>query len=206
MAQWDSIFQLVMEHQLLLLDCRLVYERMNMEIVYCKIIIYIWYVLFYIIFCFYYMTQYAFCLEYFYVIVYFNWKVHAHEGNKHTDCYFSYFEIFLKNCYSWIFIKIEFLYWTCKFYFFFPSCWLSVYESVVWWLVGPIAAMSVINLLILFVSVKAAFTLKEHVLGFGNLRWVFLILELFFLFRWINEKNSVDVKWPYISEKAGRKR
>lgn len=30
--------------------------------------------------------------------------------------------------------------------------------------------MSVINLLILFVSVKAAFTLKDHVLGFGNLR------------------------------------
>lgn len=39
-----------------------------------------------------------------------------------------------------------------------------------WWLVGPIAGMSVLNLLILFVSVKAAFTLKDHVLGFGNLR------------------------------------
>uniref|UniRef100_A0A336MVD4 CSON001872 protein n=1 Tax=Culicoides sonorensis TaxID=179676 RepID=A0A336MVD4_CULSO len=49
-------------------------------------------------------------------------------------------------------------------------CWLSVYENVVWWLVGPVAVMSVVNLLILFVSVKAAFTLKEHVLGFGNLR------------------------------------
>lgn len=35
---------------------------------------------------------------------------------------------------------------------------------------GPIAGMSVVNLLILFVSVKAAFTLKDHVLGFGNLR------------------------------------
>lgn len=50
------------------------------------------------------------------------------------------------------------------------SCWLSVYESVVWWLVGPIAGMSLLNLLILFVSLKAAFTLKDHVLGFGNLR------------------------------------
>lgn len=30
--------------------------------------------------------------------------------------------------------------------------------------------MSMLNLLILFVSVKAAFTLKDHVLGFGNLR------------------------------------
>lgn len=53
---------------------------------------------------------------------------------------------------------------------FFISCWLSVYESVVWWLVGPIAGMSILNLLILFVSLKAAFTLKDHVLGFGNLR------------------------------------
>jgi cadherin EGF LAG seven-pass G-type receptor 1 len=40
----------------------------------------------------------------------------------------------------------------------------------VWWLVAPIAAMSVVNLLVLFISVKAAFTLKDHVLGFGNLR------------------------------------
>lgn len=45
-----------------------------------------------------------------------------------------------------------------------------MYESVVWWLVGPIAAMSAVNLLVLFISVKAAFTLKDHVLGFGNLR------------------------------------
>ncbi|CRK90013.1 CLUMA_CG003735, isoform A [Clunio marinus] len=49
-------------------------------------------------------------------------------------------------------------------------CWLSVYESVVWWLVGPIAAMSAVNVMVLFISVKAAFTLKDHVLGFGNLR------------------------------------
>lgn len=50
------------------------------------------------------------------------------------------------------------------------SCWLSVYESVIWWLVGPIVAMCILNLLILFLSVKAAFTIKDHILGFGNLR------------------------------------
>ncbi|XP_055589136.1 protocadherin-like wing polarity protein stan isoform X4 [Uranotaenia lowii] len=49
-------------------------------------------------------------------------------------------------------------------------CWLSVYESVIWWLVGPIVVMSSVNLIILFLSVKAAFTIKDHVLGFGNLR------------------------------------
>lgn len=35
---------------------------------------------------------------------------------------------------------------------------------------GPIVVMSVVNLLILFLSVKAAFTIKDHVMGFGNLR------------------------------------
>uniref|UniRef100_A0A182NV34 Protocadherin-like wing polarity protein stan n=1 Tax=Anopheles dirus TaxID=7168 RepID=A0A182NV34_9DIPT len=49
-------------------------------------------------------------------------------------------------------------------------CWLSVYESVIWWMVGPIAIVSVFDLFILFLSVKAAFTIKDHVLGFGNLR------------------------------------
>lgn len=53
---------------------------------------------------------------------------------------------------------------------FIFSCWLSVYESVVWWLVGPIAGMSLVNLMILFVSVRAAFNMKDHILGFGNLR------------------------------------
>ncbi|XP_035787631.1 protocadherin-like wing polarity protein stan isoform X1 [Anopheles albimanus] len=49
-------------------------------------------------------------------------------------------------------------------------CWLSVYESVIWWMVGPIAIVSVFDLFILFLSVRAAFTIKDHVLGFGNLR------------------------------------
>ncbi|XP_058065887.1 protocadherin-like wing polarity protein stan [Anopheles bellator] len=49
-------------------------------------------------------------------------------------------------------------------------CWLSVYESVIWWMVGPIAVVSVFDLFILFLSVRAAFTIKDHVLGFGNLR------------------------------------
>jgi cadherin EGF LAG seven-pass G-type receptor 1 len=40
----------------------------------------------------------------------------------------------------------------------------------VWWLVAPIAAMSLVNLFTLTLCVKAAFTLKDHVLGFGNLR------------------------------------
>lgn len=45
-----------------------------------------------------------------------------------------------------------------------------MYENVVWWLVGPVAGMSILNLFILFLSLKAAFTRKEHILGYGNLR------------------------------------
>ncbi|XP_044577360.1 protocadherin-like wing polarity protein stan isoform X2 [Cotesia glomerata] len=52
----------------------------------------------------------------------------------------------------------------------FYFCWLSIYETVVWSLIGPICLAVVINFLILIISVKAAFTLKEHIMGFGNLR------------------------------------
>lgn len=51
-------------------------------------------------------------------------------------------------------------------------CWLSLYESVVWSLIGPVCAMAVVNLCVLALSVRAAFTLKDHVMGFGNLRYV----------------------------------
>ncbi|XP_024946918.1 protocadherin-like wing polarity protein stan isoform X2 [Cephus cinctus] len=52
----------------------------------------------------------------------------------------------------------------------FYFCWLSIYEPVVWSLIGPVCAAVLINLCILIMSVRAAFTLKEHIMGFGNLR------------------------------------
>ncbi|XP_008557612.1 protocadherin-like wing polarity protein stan [Microplitis demolitor] len=52
----------------------------------------------------------------------------------------------------------------------FYFCWLSIYETVVWSLIGPICVAVIINFFILIMSVKAAFTLKEHIMGFGNLR------------------------------------
>ncbi|XP_066248043.1 protocadherin-like wing polarity protein stan isoform X1 [Euwallacea similis] len=54
-------------------------------------------------------------------------------------------------------------------------CWLSLYESVVWSSVGPTCIVTFVNLCILLVSIRAAFTIQDHVLGFGNLRtllWV----------------------------------
>jgi cadherin EGF LAG seven-pass G-type receptor 1 len=50
------------------------------------------------------------------------------------------------------------------------SCWLSIYESVVWSLIGPVCVVVLLNLGVLVFSVRAAFTLKDHVMGFGNLR------------------------------------
>lgn len=50
------------------------------------------------------------------------------------------------------------------------SCWLSIYENVIWSLIGPICLAFIINFITLVMSVRAAFTLKEHIMGFGNLR------------------------------------
>ncbi|XP_043461123.1 protocadherin-like wing polarity protein stan isoform X2 [Leptopilina heterotoma] len=52
----------------------------------------------------------------------------------------------------------------------FYFCWLSVYETVIWAMIGPICIAIFLNFCILIMSVRAAFTLKEHILGFGNLR------------------------------------
>ncbi|XP_046394946.1 protocadherin-like wing polarity protein stan isoform X2 [Ischnura elegans] len=52
----------------------------------------------------------------------------------------------------------------------FYFCWLSIYESVVWSLVGPVCAMVLFTVAILLLAIRAAFTLKDHIMDFGNLR------------------------------------
>nr|CAD7592898.1 unnamed protein product [Timema genevievae] len=42
------------------------------------------------------------------------------------------------------------------------NCWLSLYESVVWSLIGPVCVAVFFNLAVLLFSIRAAFTLKEH--------------------------------------------
>ncbi|XP_069162090.1 protocadherin-like wing polarity protein stan isoform X3 [Procambarus clarkii] len=61
-------------------------------------------------------------------------------------------------------------------YFF---CWLSIYESVVWALVGPICAIVIIILLVFVMAIRASLTLKGHVEGFGNLRTLLWLGILF---------------------------
>lgn len=59
------------------------------------------------------------------------------------------------------------------------SCWLSLYESVIWSLVGPCCVMILCTLITLTMGLKAAFTLKDHIEGYGNLRtlvWLGLAL------------------------------
>lgn len=52
------------------------------------------------------------------------------------------------------------------------SCWLSIYENVVWALVGPICTIVIIILLVFVLAIRASLTLKGHIEGFGNLRSV----------------------------------
>ncbi|XP_022163708.1 protocadherin-like wing polarity protein stan isoform X2 [Myzus persicae] len=54
-------------------------------------------------------------------------------------------------------------------------CWLSVYESVVWSLIGPTCLAVAITVIVLLLCIRAAFTLKDHVLGYGNLRSVLVV-------------------------------
>jgi len=54
-----------------------------------------------------------------------------------------------------------------------------VYESVIWSLVGPCCVMILSTLITLTMSLRAAFTLKDHIEGYGNLRtlvWLGLAL------------------------------
>ncbi|XP_045034928.1 protocadherin-like wing polarity protein stan isoform X2 [Daphnia magna] len=58
-------------------------------------------------------------------------------------------------------------------------CWLSVFESVIWSLVGPCCFMIVCSLITFGMGLRAAFTLKDHIEGYGNLRtliWLGLAL------------------------------
>lgn len=54
-----------------------------------------------------------------------------------------------------------------------------MYESVIWSLVGPCCVMILSTLITLTMSLRAAFTLKDHIEGYGNLRtlvWLGLAL------------------------------
>ncbi|XP_064483474.1 protocadherin-like wing polarity protein stan [Ornithodoros turicata] len=58
-------------------------------------------------------------------------------------------------------------------------CWLSMYENIVWSMVGPICAVVLVTLIVFFLSIRASVQIKDTVMGFGNLRvllWVGMLL------------------------------
>ncbi|XP_041976162.1 protocadherin-like wing polarity protein stan isoform X2 [Aricia agestis] len=49
-------------------------------------------------------------------------------------------------------------------------CWVSCHEPVVWWVVVPAAVFAAAALVFLAGATRAAFTVRDHIVGFGNLR------------------------------------
>ncbi|XP_013196318.2 protocadherin-like wing polarity protein stan [Amyelois transitella] len=54
-------------------------------------------------------------------------------------------------------------------------CWVSCHEPVVWWVVVPAAASAAAALASLAGAAGAAFTVRDHVTGFGNLRMLLAV-------------------------------
>ncbi|RVE52505.1 hypothetical protein evm_002899 [Chilo suppressalis] len=54
-------------------------------------------------------------------------------------------------------------------------CWVSCHEGVVWWVVVPAGACALAALVFLAAATAAAFTAREHVVGFGNLRMLLAV-------------------------------
>merc|ERR1719266_1670193 len=54
-------------------------------------------------------------------------------------------------------------------------CWLSLYDVSVWSMVGPLIVSLLLQISILFMAIRAAFTLKAQIEDFGNLRGLLLL-------------------------------
>ncbi|XP_026490100.2 protocadherin-like wing polarity protein stan isoform X1 [Vanessa tameamea] len=54
-------------------------------------------------------------------------------------------------------------------------CWVSCHEAVVWWVVIPAAIYASAALVFLAGATRAAFTVRDHVIGFGNLRMLLAV-------------------------------
>ncbi|KAI5754092.1 hypothetical protein M8J77_005676 [Diaphorina citri] len=81
-------------------------------------------------------------------------------------------------------------------------CWLSLYESVVWSLIGPVCLLVFINLFLLMLSLRAAFTLKHHVAGYGNLRtllWLNVVALPMLVAAWVFELVSATERDPKLT-------
>ncbi|XP_065173819.1 protocadherin-like wing polarity protein stan isoform X2 [Atheta coriaria] len=81
-------------------------------------------------------------------------------------------------------------------------CWVSLYESVIWSVVGPISILVFFNLCVLLFAVRAAFTLQDHVMGFGNLRsllWVSVVALPLLGGAWVLALLAASEKHPLLT-------
>ncbi|XP_052128982.1 protocadherin-like wing polarity protein stan isoform X1 [Frankliniella occidentalis] len=84
----------------------------------------------------------------------------------------------------------------------FYFCWLSLYESVVWSLIGPVCCAVLINLIVLLMAIRAAFTLKDHIMAFGNLRtllWLSVVALPLLGATWVLAVLAVSERLPIVS-------
>ncbi|XP_017787025.1 PREDICTED: protocadherin-like wing polarity protein stan isoform X1 [Nicrophorus vespilloides] len=81
-------------------------------------------------------------------------------------------------------------------------CWVSLYESVIWSVVGPIGIFVFFNVGVLMFAVRAAFTLQDHVMGFGNLRtllWVSVVALPLLGASWVLALLAASEKHPLLT-------
>ncbi|XP_043190636.1 protocadherin-like wing polarity protein stan isoform X2 [Amphibalanus amphitrite] len=74
-------------------------------------------------------------------------------------------------------------------------CWLSVHESVIWAMVGPVCALATATLVTQVLAIRASLSLKDHVEGFGNLRsllWLSVALLPLMVAVWLLAVLSVS--------------
>lgn len=81
-------------------------------------------------------------------------------------------------------------------------CWLSLYDISVWSMVGPLCISLFVQICILFLAIRAAFTLKSQIEDFGNLRGL-LLLNIGLLplatGTWTSAFFLVNEDWPELS-------
>ncbi|XP_044754021.1 protocadherin-like wing polarity protein stan isoform X2 [Coccinella septempunctata] len=84
----------------------------------------------------------------------------------------------------------------------FYFCWMSLYESIIWSMVGPICIMVFVNFIILALCIRAAFTIQDHILGFGNLRtllWVSVIALPLMGSTWVLALMAASERHPFFT-------
>ncbi|GAB6020348.1 hypothetical protein CHUAL_003060 [Chamberlinius hualienensis] len=80
-------------------------------------------------------------------------------------------------------------------------CWLSIYGSAIWSMVGPVCVVVLVNLCIFVLAMRAGSRLKEHVEDFGNLKtllWLGIVLLPLMGSAWVSAVLAVNDNHPVL--------